>query len=278
MPGDRKLQILATAHLNLGVITSVLASVELRTLFVLKHILSVPFFASAFCLSFLLSLWGTVFQIMLWKRLVGLIVGVLYLEALVPGEFGREFTGIWTITVLVSAASLLVLRRFGFEVKGGRPRSLHASRCQGAEIQQQADRGRAARLEPKGPRLSIRGIMIFTAAIALLCAGARVLLGAPPVLGLLLDKLAWAMCCVGVGLFSLWAALEDDHRLRRSPAEAVFALLPALGLGFLLAMPHTMAGRVYILLTMMLYLMVLMASLLIVRSCGYRLARRTSSE
>jgi hypothetical protein len=120
--------------------------------------------------------------------------------------------------------------------------------------------------------------MIFTGAIALLCAGARVLLGAPPVLGLLLDKLAWAMCCVGVGLFSLWAALEDDHRLRRSPAEAVFALLPGLGLGLLLAMPSTMAGRVYILLTMMLYLMALMASLFIVRSCGYRLARRTSNE
>jgi hypothetical protein len=43
-------------------------------------------------------------------------------------------------------------------------------------------------------------------------------------------------------------------------------------------MPSTLAGRVYILLTMMLYLIALMASLFIVRSCGYRLARRTSHE
>ena len=84
------------------------------------------------------------------------------------------------------------------------------------------------------------------------------------------------MCCVGVGLFSLWAVLEDAHRLRRIPAEAVFAFSP--GLGFLLAMHATLSGRVYLLLQMVLYPMALMTSLLIVRSCGYRLVRRTSDE
>ena len=42
MPGDRRFQILAVAHLALGVLTGVLAPVELPTLFEFKHILIVP--------------------------------------------------------------------------------------------------------------------------------------------------------------------------------------------------------------------------------------------
>ena len=72
MPGDRRLQILAVAHLALGVLTGALAPVELRTLFEFKHILIVQFFASAFCQSFLLSLWGAASRAMLWKRLAAL--------------------------------------------------------------------------------------------------------------------------------------------------------------------------------------------------------------
>jgi hypothetical protein len=51
----------------------VLAPVELHTLFEFKHILIVPFFASAFSLLFLLSLWGAASQDVLWKRLAGLV-------------------------------------------------------------------------------------------------------------------------------------------------------------------------------------------------------------
>ena len=90
MPGDRRLQILAVAHLALGVVAGVLAPVELRTLFEFKHILIVPFFASAFCQSFLLCFWGAASQAMLWKRLAGLVTGVLYLEVAGPPEISEE--------------------------------------------------------------------------------------------------------------------------------------------------------------------------------------------
>ena len=253
MPGDRRLQILAVAHLALGVLTGVLAPVELRTLFEFKHILIVPLFASAFCQSFLLSLWGAASQAMLWKRLAGLVTGVLYLEAL-AGDFRREFPGIWTITITVTMGCLLVLRRFGVIVK------------------RQADLGQPARPEPKGPRFSIRGMMIVTAAVALLCAEARALQSFGVQRFLL--NLVCAICFVAVGLVSLWAALGDARPLRRGPAVFVSSLV----LGAFLAVPAHTAGRVYIHLIMVLYPTALMGSLLIVRSCGYRLVRRASAE
>jgi hypothetical protein len=253
MPSDRRLQILAVAHLALGVLTGVRAPVELRTLFAFKYILIVPFFASAFCQSFLLSLWGAASQTMLWKRLAGLVTGVLDLEAL-AADLGREFPGIWTITFTVTMGALLVLRRFGFTVK--RP----------------GDLGRPARSEPQGPRFSILGVMIVTVAVALLCAEARDL----QAFGVqrFLFKLGCAICFVAVGLVSLWAALGDARPLRRGPAVFVSSLV----LGACLAMPAHTAGRVYIHLIMALYPTALIASLLIVRSCGYRLVGRASAE
>ncbi len=79
---------------------------------------------------------------------------------------------------------------------------------------------------------------------------------------------------MAVGLISLWAALGDARPLRRGPAVFVSSLV----LGAFLAVPATTAGRVYIHLIMVLYPTALMGSLLIVRSCGYRLVRRASAE
>ena len=258
MPGDRRLQILALAHLALGGVTSVLAQVELSTIFEFKHSLTVPFFASAFCQSFLLSLWGAASPAILWKRLAGLVTGVVYLAALTPGDSSRELLpGIWTITITVTIGSLLVLRQFGLIVK--RP----------------GDLGQPAPPPPAGPRFSIRGTMICTAAIALLCAGARALLATWQPLLLIILVLVWASCFVAVGLVSLWAALGDARPLQRGPG--VFILSTALGA--YLAMPaRTAAGQVYIFLIMVLYQTVLMGSLLIVRSCGYRLVPRDSAK
>ncbi len=254
MPDHKRLQILAVAHLALGLLTAVLAPVELRTLFTFKHILSVPFFASALCQSFLLSLWVTASKAILWKRLAGLVAGILYLEALAPRDFRREFPAIWTIAITVTLGSLLVLRRFGVAVK--RP----------------GDLGQPARPEAEGPRFSIRGMMIFTGAVALLCTGATALQATTQVW--LLMTVVLLICFVAVALVSLWAALGNARPLQR--CSAVFVV--SLTLGAYLALPATAAGRVYILLIMVLYPTALMGSLLIVRSCGYRLVRRASAE
>src|SRR5271165_6153059 len=98
MPGDRRLQILAVGHLALGVVTSVLAHVELPTSYGLRQIPVVPFIASALCEAFLLSFWVAVSQARPWMRLTGLVSGAVYLEALVPADLRREVLGISTIT------------------------------------------------------------------------------------------------------------------------------------------------------------------------------------
>ena len=88
---------------------------------------------------------------------------------------------------------------------------------------------------------------------------------------LFLRILIWAICFVAVGLVSLWAALGDARPLRRGPA--VFILPPALG-----AYLAVFAMGIFPVPIMVLYPMALMGSLLVVRSCGYRLVRRDSAE
>jgi hypothetical protein len=251
MPCERRFQILAAAHLALGVVTRALAPVRLPTAGELDHILVVPYVASALCQALLLSLWGVTSQAPLWKRSAGLVAGAVYLEAMVPSDLRREFQFVSTTTIAVVTASLIVVQWFG------------------VRLRRQADVDEAARAAPEGLRFSIRGIMIVTAAVALLCAGARAAESAENRMALLI--LIWAICFVAVGLIALWAALGNARPVRRAPA--VFVLSPVLGAFFAFAARAHSAGWVYILLIMLLYPMALFGSLLVVRSCGYRLVR-----
>ncbi len=251
MLGDRRLQILLVAHVALGVVTSVLAPVERFSPFGLGHIPVVPFIASATCQAFLLSFWVAVSQARRWMRLAGLVSGAVYLEALVPSDFRREFLGTATITIVVTTATLLLVRWLG------------------VRFARQGDFRQSARPEPEGLRFSIRGMMIFTAAVAVICAGARAVEGARSPFLLIL---VWALCFVAVGLISLWAVLGNARPLHRSPVGLV--LSPLLGACFAVAANAHQAGWTYILLIMLLYPVILLGSLLVVRSCGYRLVRR----
>ena len=93
MSANRRLKILAVAHLALGVVTAVLAKVELSTPVELRDILIVPLFALALCQSFLLSLWAAASRAPPWKRLAGLVAGAVYLEALLATKFERGVSG-----------------------------------------------------------------------------------------------------------------------------------------------------------------------------------------
>ncbi len=250
MPGNRTLEFLAVAHVALGVVTSVVARIELRTLFGLEHLPIVPFIALALCQALLLSLWGAASLANPGIRLAGLVAGAVYLEALVPSGLA-EVWGISTITIVVTTATLLVVRWLG------------------VRLTRQDDPGRSARQEPEGLRFSIRGLMIFTAAVAVICAGARALEGArSPFLMIIV----WALCFVAVGLVSLWAVLGDAQPLRRVPV--VLVLSPMLGAWFAFAVATDPDGWIYILMIMLLYPVALLGSLLVVRSCRYRLVRR----
>ena len=253
MPGNRRLQYLAMAHIGLGVVTNFLAPVELFTPFGFGHISVVPFIASALCQAFLLALWVAVSQAPTWMRLTGLFVGAVYLEALVASDLRREFLGTSTITIAVTTSALLVMQWLG------------------VRLTRQDAPSPSARQELEGLRFSIRGMMIFTVAVAVICAGARALQESPNRLFLLI--LVWALCFVVVGLVSLWAVLGDSHPLRRVPV--VFVLSPVLGVFFAVAADAQSDGWIYILLIMLLYPVALVGSLLVVRSCGYRIVRGT---
>ena len=163
-----------------------------------------PFFASVFCQAFLLSLWGTAFRAELRKRLVGLAVGALYLEALLATVLKDEFPGLITITIAVTSTSLLVVGWFGFRFR------------------RLVEVGRPARSEAEGLRFSIRKMMICVAAIAVLCAGAKALQGSSTQPFLL--ALVWAICFVAVGLASMWAAFGDARLLGRGLAVLVLSI------------------------------------------------------
>ena len=153
-------------------------------------------------------------------RLAGLVAGAVYLEVLVPSDLRREVLGTSTITIVVTTATLLVVRWLG--VRFGR----------------QDDSGQSTRPEPEGLRFSIRGLMIFTAVVAVICAVARALEGSR---NPFLLTLICAMCFVAVGLVSLWAVLGDAHPLRRGPV--VFVLSPVLGAFFAFAArAHRLGG------------------------------------
>ena len=162
----------------------------------------------------------------------------------------REFLGTSTITIVVTTATLLVVRWLG------------------VSFRRQDDPGQSARPESEGLQFSIRGLMIFTAAVAVICAVARALEGyRNPILFIAV----WAVCFVAVGLVSLWAVLGEARPVQRVPVA--FVLSPVLGAFFAFAAGVHPTGWIYVLLIMLLYPAALLGSLLVVRSCGYRLVR-----
>jgi hypothetical protein len=253
---DRRLAWLVVAHLAAGVVAGALAPVELRTPLGLDRILVVPLFAVALGQAVLLALWGVGSTGPPWKRMAGLVTGAVCLEGLFAPGLRGEFLGTATVTVAVTTASLLGVRALG------------------VGLTRRAEPDLPARPEAEGLRVSIRGLMLFTAAVALLSAGARALRATPGHLVLLM--VVWALCFVAVGLVAFWAALGGGKPLRRGPV--VFALSPVLGVFFAVAAHADRDGWVYVILTMLLYPAVLLGSLLVVRSCGYRLVRRSPSR
>ena len=109
--------------------------------------------------------------------------------------------------------------------------------------------------------------MLVTAAVAFLVAGARALQATLPGFRLLNPVLG--LCFAAAGLVALWAALGNARPLWRCPTVFVFAAL--LGACFAIAAGAHTAGWVYIMLIMLFYSAALLGSLLVIRSCGFRL-------
>jgi hypothetical protein len=259
MAGNRRIRWLVVAHLTFGLLSGVLAPIEVHIPFGTEplppqyrteHILVVPVCVLCLGQAFLLAFWAVTAASSPWLRVGGLLAGTVYLEVLLAFGLQAELLGCVTVTAVVTSAALIVLRMKGFRlVRGG-------------------DGLQSAGTEAGGMRFSIRGLMLFTAAVALLSAGVRYLRAVRS--GILVFTCAWGLCFVVVGLLALWAVLGIARPMRR--LVSVFAASLALGVLFIIA--TLAAGWTYVMLIMLLYPLILFASLRVIRSCGNRFARR----
>jgi hypothetical protein len=116
--------------------------------------------------------------------------------------------------------------------------------------------------------------MLLIAAVAVFIASAKALHGIPYPGGLLLYHFFVSLCLVTLGLVAVWAVLDEARPLARVPA--IILLSSILGCLVALAGHADPNQLVNIILVMLLYSVELLASLLVVRFCGYRLVWQTS--
>jgi hypothetical protein len=243
----KRLVWLLAVHAGAGIIASTVAPLE--------QILLVPLLASVSCQAVLLALWGACATTAPWKRLAVLATGAMYLELLArPGSLRNEFSGFPTLVVVLVSAGMLSLRVTGWEVAA------------------RAESDRLPGEETGGFRFSIRGLMLCTAAVALLGAGARGLTPGPG--NMLWALVVWSLCFTAVGLAALWAGLGGGPPGWRSPL--VFLMSACLGVFFAAAVQAHAQGWFYVISIMLLSTGGLLASLAVVRSCGYHLRRRSA--
>jgi hypothetical protein len=251
MPRDKRLRSLAALHFVTGLIAGYLATIGSHAPNGLSGILLVPLVALVPCQAFLLALWGVTSTASPWKRIPGLLAGSVYLDMLWLLVLEGELPGTSTVTIAVATASLVVVRAMG----GKFTRQVH----------------NAPHGQPATGRLkfSIRSLLLLTAAFAVLSAVVRAF---PPENRLTPFIVFLSLCFVTIGFVALWAVSGKARPLER--AAVVLVLSPILGVLVVLASNARGAGRVYIILSMLLNSVTMLVSLFVVRSCGYRFARR----
>lgn len=250
VPADMWLGRLAIIHFVVGISVAILARIPVAPPY-LRDYVALPVIALAACQSVLLAFWATNSAAPISTRLAALAGGIAYLETLEAGAFSGEVLGLATTTLVVSLASLSVLRHAGVRLV-----------C------------RAEQTEPRtramaGLRFSIRDLMLVTAFVAILIAGARFARSSPVSHRLLMTLLAAIFVTVALG--ALWSALGNAETLARG--IAVVILSTVIGFCFGIAANAHQNGWVNIIATMLLYSGALLASLHVVRTCGYRLER-----
>lgn len=151
---SRRIRLIFIAHIVAGIAFSVWSAVEGGVPFALEYILIVPPCALIFCQSCLLAFWATMSHAAVWKRLTGLIAGTVYLEILIGlAVEDEELKFMTTIATGIVAVVLLAIRLW---------------RAQLVRFVDQPQPGDA-----EGLQFSIRGLMLFTFAVAVVITAAK---------------------------------------------------------------------------------------------------------
>jgi hypothetical protein len=252
-----RLRLLVGAHIVVGLLACGYSAIEGRIPFVLEYLPVVPHLAINLSQACLSGCWVTLSGASWWKRLAGLFLGAVSLEILQAAGVGSaEFSGMAALVSVGVAGALLAARRRGARLlRIPKPPDPPAS---------------------PGLRFTIRSLMLGTLVIALLIAGAKSLqetLGGGPMPFVVAT---WSLCSVAVGLAAVWAALGQDRPLQRS--LIVLALALSLGVLFSFGINEGWDGYFYITSITVLQAVIVLGSLLVVRSCGYRLVRQAMTR
>jgi hypothetical protein len=234
---------LAIAHVVFGLIA---AKVPMKLGFSLIVI-------SGFCQAFLLALGATASPASRSTKIAWLVSGVVYLEILfvVALKGPSPLAGLGAITIALTVAAVLTLRANG----------VRFIRRLGTDL-------------PRWPatesmKFSIRGVMLLIAAVAGLCALARTLKPIPFPDKTLPFNVFFSLSCVTLGLAAVWAVLRPPNPLARAMIVSIAS--PFLGVLLAIAAGDIGPDWVLIIVTITVYSLSMLTSLLLVRSCGYRL-------
>jgi hypothetical protein len=249
----KRLSLLLAFHLVSGIVLSTWSASEQHILSGLKATLVIAPFALVFCQSSLLALWAVMSRSARWLRIIGLIGGSLYLAFLLRWAIdeGEAIPATLMMTVVVTCALLVV-----------RQRKVVFRRVS-------AQKGK----ERSGLQFTIKGLMTFTLAVAVLITGAKQLreAGGPKadvfIVGL------WVACFAVTSLASIWATLGLESPYARSIAAVIMSTMLGWCFAYGVTPDWDFSIFFYVMLIMFLQTALLVCSLLVVRSCGYRLVR-----
>ena len=252
----RRIQLLVVVHAIAGIALSGWAALEGAIPFVFSYILLVPPFALAFCQSSLLAFWAALSHAAIWKRVVGLIAGAFALETLLAlGLQGDTYLFMPTMATGLVTAALAIVRIWRAELlsSGGQP--------------SQSNR--------QGLQFSIRSLMLFTLVVAVLITAGKQMRQAGWSGPTLLFMSFWMLCFAVTNLAAVWAAMGLGSPWLKCGAVSLLSL--AIALTFSWCAGVSGDDWFHVTAIMVLEIVLLLASLLVVRSCGYRLVRYSAT-
>ena len=293
---NRRLWPLLIAHVVAGVGFCVWASTHLvppvwdePVYFSSQYVLPT---ALVTCESFLLAFWAAMSDAALWKRLIGLVVGMVYLECLIAFSVQYHLFELrLTLSTGMVAVAFFFARRWQIVFHRIADRSTHENL--------------------RGLRSLIKGLIVLTPAVAVLIAFSIVCRHSGifslhgyffPTFRFAVFGLAW-LCLVVIDVASLWATLKYASSIARSIVVIVASIILAWCYSYAFAsVGHSYyedaIGRMsgfyfgpdriplaafftrfssywcwyaYIFSVTFLQTLALIGSLQVIRSCGYRL-------
>lgn len=248
-----RIQLLAIAHIALGLCLCAFAGTMGTIPFVLEFLPIVPHLAMVLSQACLLAIWAVLGTTRKELRMAGFLFGVLYLElVLYLGTQNDDFSWLAAFSSCSVAAVLLVSRIWFAPL-----------------VHLDADSSSSS--VPKF-QFSIRGLMLLTLSVALFITGAKMineLVGGPSFLE---ELLLWGAAVATTGLAASWATLTAADPAPRSALVVMLSLAAAALVGY--GFDEGWHAYFYLITITALQAVIVLGSLLVVRSSGFRLVRQ----